>query len=212
MKDGKYILFDAAGTLVTFRSDLRTKRFTELCELSADEINSKLFSAPDSPGVAFDRGEILASDFFDLCCEIIGQEPTQEFAAKFRHAYCDIFEPRPEMGEILKELSENHTIWLCSNTNTWHFEKMSEVCPYFKYIDFNVSSHKVGFVKPEKEIFEKAIKRASIDGADPAELIFIDDRQENVDAAAAQGITALLFTSAPELKKQLAELISPVEA
>jgi putative hydrolase of the HAD superfamily len=205
----RIILFDAAGTLVTFRSDLRTERFCELCELSAEEINSKLFAAPDSPGIAFDRGEILASDFFDRCCELMGQEPTAEFAAEFRHAYCDIFEPREEMGALLAELSENHTIWLCSNTNTWHYEKMVEVCSYFEYIDFNVSSHKVGFVKPEAEIFEKAITRS---GGDPSRLIFVDDRQENVDAAAALGINALLFTSAGELKTQLAEFTAPADA
>ncbi|MBN4076176.1 HAD family phosphatase [Gemmatimonas aurantiaca] len=206
-KTGKYILFDAAGVLVTFRADLRTERMEKLCDLSPDKINSKLFTNPDSPGIAFDRGEILASDFFDLCCEIMGQEATQEFAAKFRHAYCDIFEARTEMGELLKELAEHHTIWLCSNTNTWHLEKMTEVCSYFAYFDFNVSSHKAGFIKPEPEIFEKALKRA---GVDPSEMIFIDDRQENVAAASAQGINAILFTSVAELKAQLATLTSPV--
>lgn len=208
-KTGKYILFDASGVLVTFRADLRAERFSKLCDLSPDEINSRLFANPDSPGIAFDRGDILASDFFDLCCEIIGQEATQEFAAKFRHAYCDIFEAREEMGDLLKELAEHHTIWLCSNTNTWHLEKMTEVCSYFKHFDFNVSSHKAGFLKPEPEIFEKALERA---GVEPSEMIFIDDRQENVDAAAKQGITAILFTSAAELKTQLATLTAPATA
>ncbi len=49
-------------------------------------------------------------------------------------------------------------------------------------------------------------------GCEPSEMIFVDDRQENVDAAAKLGITALLYTEFSELEKQLSALTAPATA
>lgn len=205
--DGKIIIFDIANTLVTFRADLRTERLTALCDLPADELNAKLFTAPDSPGMQFDRGLIVSSEFYDTCCGIMGVEPTEEFAAKFRHAYQDIFEPRPEVGELVRELAVAHELWLMSNTNVWHLDYVRSHFDYFSCFTTNCNSCDTAHIKPEREIFEAAIERS---GRPASDLIFIDDRQDNVDSAQALGINALLYTSVDDLKSQLGELTTAV--
>jgi len=206
MKDtqhGKLFLFDIANTLVTFRSDLRTERLTALCNLPADELNAKLFTNPDSPGMLFDRGLIVSSEFFDRCCEIMGVEPTEKFAGAFRHGYQDIFEPRPDVGELVRELAKTHELWLMSNTNVWHLDNVRTQFDYFHYFTSNCNSCDTSFVKPEREIFQIAVERAQR----PAEeLVFVDDKQDNVDAARAVGLTAILFTSSAALREQIQEL------
>lgn len=201
--DGKIIIFDIANTLVTFRADLRTERLQELCNLSAEELNARLFTDADSPGMQFDRGLIVSSEFFDSCCEIMGVEPTEEFAAKFRHAYQDIFEPRPEVGELVRELAVEHELWLMSNTNVWHLDYVRSHFDYFSCFTTNCNSCDTTHIKPERELFEAAIERS---GRPASELTFIDDRQENVDAAQSLGINALLYTSVYDVKKQLSGL------
>ena len=61
-------------------------------------------------------------------------------------------------------------------------------------------------VKPDPEIFERLL--ISI-GADSC--VFIDDREENIVAAAAAGISAIHFTPA-EGPDRLAELLASIES
>ena len=60
----------------------------------------------------------------------------------------------------------------------------------YENFDGDVVSCEVGIVKPMPEIYDLLIERFDLD---PAETIFIDDRKENVDAAAATGIATFHF-------------------
>jgi putative hydrolase of the HAD superfamily len=60
-------------------------------------------------------------------------------------------------------------------------------------------------VKPEPAIFEAALRRL---GAEPAEVIFLDDRPANVGAARAVGIEAELFEDAAQVDRLTAEAVA----
>ena len=60
----------------------------------------------------------------------------------------------------------------------------------YENFDGDVVSCEVGIVKPMPEIYDLLLERFDLD---PAETIFIDDRKENVDAAAAKGIATFHF-------------------
>lgn len=60
----------------------------------------------------------------------------------------------------------------------------------YENFDGDVVSCEVGIVKPMPEIYGLLLERFDLD---PAETIFIDDRKENVDAAAAKGIATFHF-------------------
>ena len=60
----------------------------------------------------------------------------------------------------------------------------------YENFDGDVVSCEVGIVKPMPEIYDLLLNRFDLD---PAETIFIDDRKENVDAAAAKGIATFHF-------------------
>ncbi|HEY7974800.1 MAG TPA: HAD-IA family hydrolase, partial [Ktedonobacterales bacterium] len=62
--------------------------------------------------------------------------------------------------------------------------------------------HEEGNHKPNPRIYEIAIERL---GLSPTEIVFLDDSQENVDAARACGLQAVLFTST-------AQAIADIEA
>jgi FMN phosphatase YigB (HAD superfamily) len=52
-------------------------------------------------------------------------------------------------------------------------------------------------------IFEHHISSA---GLHPEEIVFIDDRQVNVDGAVSAGMSGVLYTTVTDLKKQLSSL------
>ena len=70
------------------------------------------------------------------------------------------------------------------------------------------ASHLVGLRKPEREIYELTIERLG-DGIEPADCLFVDDVEHNVDAARDLGMRAVHFQSneqaIPEIEAALNE-------
>jgi putative hydrolase of the HAD superfamily len=59
----------------------------------------------------------------------------------------------------------------------------------------------LGSAKPEPECYQAVL---SVLGAQPADVVFIDDRPENVAAAAGLGIRGVRFSTAPQARTALA--------
>jgi len=70
-----------------------------------------------------------------------------------------------------------------------------------------VISGEEGMVKPDPRLYDRAIRRF---GVDPARTAFIDDRQDNVEAARAKGMHGLRFQDPETLARDLAALGLPV--
>lgn len=85
---------------------------------------------------------------------------------------------------------------------------------YFRYgmlgsfFDQVFVSGELDALKPSPEIFHAVL--ASLD-VSPADVIFIDDREENVVGAGNLGIQGHVFTTAAELRSYLVGLTSPAE-
>jgi 2-haloacid dehalogenase len=64
-------------------------------------------------------------------------------------------------------------------------------------LDDVVVSGTEGFAKPDPAIFEIAVSRAGLPAED---LVFVDDKEQNVAAAIELGLDGILFTGAEELR------------
>ncbi len=64
-----------------------------------------------------------------------------------------------------------------------------------------------GYRKPEHEIYRIALKKA---GAEPVTTIFIDDNEENVNAAKELGLYSSLFRTKEGLLKTLDKVGIPI--
>jgi len=60
--------------------------------------------------------------------------------------------------------------------------------------------------KPDPRIFELLLTRHRLD---PAGTVFVDDREVNVEAARAAGMTGLVFTDPDQLRRDLARVGAP---
>lgn len=79
---------------------------------------------------------------------------------------------------------------LSNGTKEWTLKVMvdSNLTDLFEEITLSAD---LGIVKPDPEIYQYTLKRLALPAA---EVVFVDDRQANVDAAEALGIRSLLFT------------------
>jgi putative hydrolase of the HAD superfamily len=66
--------------------------------------------------------------------------------------------------------------------------------------DVLVWSYQLGIAKPNPAIYRHTLDKL---GVQPEETLFIDDKQENVEAAQALGIQALLYLSVNQLRADL---------
>jgi putative hydrolase of the HAD superfamily len=66
--------------------------------------------------------------------------------------------------------------------------------------DVHVWSYRLRIAKPDAAIFRHTLKQL---GTRPEETLFVDDRQENIDAAHALGMRGVLFTNVDKLRADL---------
>ncbi|GGO33841.1 MULTISPECIES: HAD-IA family hydrolase [Streptomyces] len=73
-------------------------------------------------------------------------------------------------------------------------------------VDDVVSSAVLGVAKPDRRVYETAAARV---GAAVTRCLFVDDREENVSAAVALGMTGVLYRGPEDLRSALAPLWGP---
>lgn len=63
---------------------------------------------------------------------------------------------------------------------------------FMGHFDHATLSFELGVVKPQREIYEHAVRGLNVA---PGDALFLDDRQENVDGARAEGLQSELYTT-----------------
>ncbi len=99
--------------------------------------------------------------------------------------------------------AKGYKIYILSNFSAKAFRDCTDQLDYVSKADGAVISYKVGLIKPDPAIYRYLLDTYDID---PTEAVFIDDVQENLDAAAAFGITGILFTDRKSADEELAKL------
>lgn len=106
--------------------------------------------------------------------------------------------------DLLARAQRQVPVVLVSNATTRLEEELDRLgLTYFA--DEVVNSARVGVAKPDRRIYEIAAARA---GAVPERCLFIDDRAENVAAAAALGMRTVHFREFADLAAVLEPLVA----
>lgn len=109
--------------------------------------------------------------------------------------------PASRLADLRKLRCMGYNIYLLSNTNPimWRGKIASEFgkegLRREDYFDGMITSFEARAAKPDAKIFNYA---ADILGIEPAETLFLDDSQDNVDAAIALGFQAALVAPGTE--------------
>ena len=99
----------------------------------------------------------------------------------------------PHTAKLIAELkSVGYRVFVLSNMSKEYIEYLRKM-PVYSHFDGEVVSCEVGLTKPEKEIYTLLLERF---GLEPSQTMFIDDRKENVEAAAQVGIVPFHFSTA----------------
>jgi len=80
-------------------------------------------------------------------------------------------------------------------------------CPWMENFSFKTFSAEVRLIKPDPAIYEHTLRGL---GVAAAEVLFVDDRETNVQAARALGIRSIQFQALAQLKRDLEALGFPI--
>ncbi|HTW79706.1 MAG TPA: HAD family phosphatase [Terracidiphilus sp.] len=191
------ILFDVGGVLLTNGWD-HGERAAAVAKFGLDRASfeTRHLAVFD----AWEKGEITLDAYLN---EVVFNEPrpfTRDEFFAFILAQSKIL-PNGALG-VLAELaaSKNYMVGSLNNeareTNDYRFATFG-LRQHFKVA---FSSCYVGLRKPHVEMYRRAI---DILGVSPDRILFIDDRQENVDGAVQAGIKGIRFEGEQQLREVL---------
>jgi len=117
----------------------------------------------------------------------------------YKKSYANVSPLNKEMVKLRKALKKVYRIYILSDTNYLHasINKKRGVHDGFNKVFL---SNKIGIKKPDPRIFKYALKKINLK---PRETVFIEDKEENIEAAKKLGMNALLFKNYRQLVKDL---------
>lgn len=193
----KAIIFDLGNTLIRFDHNISAKKLANLFHLDSETVRALFFDSELTQ--VFEKGLISAKEFHARVMKILGI--TLSFK-DFVPIWNDIFWEDKKACDLARRLKNSYKLFLLSNVNRLHFEYIEKKFDIIKIFDEVILSYAVGAIKPEKMIFEDAVRRA---GGGKSAVLYIDDRIDLIKEANVFGIESIRFESADKLEKVLEE-------
>ena len=151
-----------------------------------------------------DQGSVLVTDYW----KTLAAELDLQWTASQRHAlwvadFRGWWSVEPGTIDLIERLYLGETrIALLSNAG-FDFASGFRASPMSEFFEVMYVSAEMDAIKPDPEIYREV---AAGLGIDLGQMIFVDNKSENTDAAAALGITSHHFTSVGGLETFLVEL------
>jgi putative hydrolase of the HAD superfamily len=182
-KNIKYILFDIDGVLAK-----ATDSAHEILEKNHLTIEEFFENWGDSQSAfQFETGQISWEDFARLRSEELGNVISPATIIDILNARKSILFPGVE--QLLEELWEGKYKMAClSNTNILHWNSVEGKSIFEKYFCKQFLSFELGFVKPDKEIYQHVMETLHCKGDD---ILYFDDSKKNIEAALQLGWNAV---------------------
>lgn len=109
----------------------------------------------------------------------------------------------PELIAYIAQLHSKYKIALLTNAHHEFLEPIIEKTRMKDVFDTVIMSSRVGLIKPDPRIFQKALDALHVE---PHEAVFIDDVARNVVGAEEVGINAIVYESLDQLRGKLDKL------
>lgn len=114
--------------------------------------------------------------------------------------------PNPGTVALMDELrQQGHTLYYLSNMPASYADELERSHVFFDWFEDGIFSARVRQIKPNRDIFETAVRQFATQGAP---VVFIDDVQRNLDAASVHGWQGVRFDSAPQARTDVISLLS----
>ena len=193
------VVFDLGKVLVDFDYSIAARRIAAHSDLPSTEIEALI--GQSGLIIDYELGRLKRWKFFEQICRATGFRGTID---EFGGFFADIFTAIPPMIELHAKLHHRGIpTYVFSNTNDLAIEHIRRNFPFFRDFDGYIFSYEIGAMKPSAKIYEALEKLAGRRGK---EIVYLDDRLENVHAGAARGWQAILHETPEKSRAALEDL------
>src|SRR3954452_24042913 len=182
------VVFDLGKVLVDFDYGIAAEKIAALtkCELA---VVRRLIAEPPLL-FRYETGLMTKQQFYDEVCKTTGYCGGFD---QFGGHFSDIFTPIEPMVQLHAQLrARGVPTYIFSNTNDLAIGHIRRNFPFFSNFEGYVLSYEQGAMKPDEKIYA-VVEQMS--GKGGPEILYLDDRLENVEAGARRGWQVILQES-----------------
>jgi putative hydrolase of the HAD superfamily len=195
------VIFDY-GNVISLHQDPKT--MDELARRVGVE-REKFVSTLWSLRGDYDRGIISAKDYFKTVLSSLAvfmdEKSIEEIIEIDTNSWKNVNSETVALMEELK--AAGYLLGILSNVPHDFLAWARKNLPVFSLPHIGLYSCDVNLVKPEEAIYRKLL---SMSGVEADELVFFDDKVENIKGAEAIGIKAILWENPKEARRELISL------
>jgi len=181
----KTVVFDLGKVLVDFDYGIAARRIAARGKMTILEIAQYINRSPLF--FQYESGAVTTQQFYTEICRVTGFRGD---LAEFSQCFADIFFPIEPMIHLQTALRRRGLkTYAFSNTNELAVGHIRRNFPFYGTFDGYILSYQHGVMKPDAKLYE-VVERES--GHRGAEILYLDDRPENVAAGAARGWQVIL--------------------
>ena len=177
----KTLLFDFGDVFLNLD---KAATFRELNQLGLNDFSSEMIEQNQ----LYEMGKISSEEFVAFYANAIPKSDSEALVKAWNSILLDLPKHRLEFLQQLKAENKYQLI-LLSNTNdlhiSWVKENIVDFTEFKACFDAFYLSHEINFRKPNADIYEFVLEKHQLQ---PNEVLFIDDTQENTEAAKSLGI------------------------
>ena len=195
----KNIIFDLGRVLLNLDFDASIKAFLKLGSDGAILDHKNAYGDPIFYNL--EVGEITPAEFRSGVRKLLQNEQLTD--VQIDEAWCTMLLDIPvHRVKKVQELSQNYNLYLFSNTNQIHINRL--LSEFKEQYDFDFHSlftavyysHEIHDRKPEISSYEKVI---ALSGVNPEETLFIDDLEKNIVAGQTAGLKTFWLQNGMEM-------------
>ena len=187
------------GVLCRYRVERRLEMLASWSGSSPEAIRAAVFDSGFED--AAERGKCSADDYLREFGERIGYPLT---AAEWVESRRAAMEPDEEVLALVRQMGASHTVAMFTNNPFLLQRHMADVFPAVPELFGGraLVSAELGARKPDPEAFRRLAVRLE---REPGEILFIDDKAENVAGAREAGLRAAQGSGVGRIRAVIAE-------
>jgi FMN phosphatase YigB (HAD superfamily) len=198
------VVFDLGKVLVDFDYRIAAEKIAQRSRFTPRQVQDLLDHSPLL--YRFETGMMSREEFYGEVCAACGFSGNLDgFCATFADIFSEI-KPMIALHAALR--AAQVPTYIFSNTNDIAAGHIRARFPFFSHFNGYVLSYQHGAMKPAPKIYEVLEAQTGRKGKD---IVYLDDRPENVEAGLARGWRALVHETPEKTIPALRQLGLPVD-
>lgn len=193
----KAFVFDCGGVILGNPDLSRYRAWEDRLGLERGELAARLYGGP-----AWRRaevGELSEDEYWVEAAKELGLDHPGDIDA-LKTDMWNSWVVNPRTLDLIDRVRQRHRVAVLSNATDVLETALRERYGIAERFDCIISSATVGVAKPERRIYEIALERLAVAAE---EVVFVDDRPDNVAAAANLGMHVIWFVNSDFLAHQM---------